>query len=85
MPGEDHVSQTLKNIQEWDEWGRRLNAILQDVQQKTGETPLYITEEGEAFAHPDVLQKLQEPGNEGPLEFLQYMKHMPVPQDWFEE
>jgi hypothetical protein len=48
--------------------------ILTAVKERTGEAPLYITEEGEAFVHPDVLQKLNEPGNEGPLEFLQYMK-----------
>ena len=45
--------------------------ILGEVKSRTGEAPLYITEDGEAFVHPDVARKLDEPGNEGPLEFLQ--------------
>jgi len=67
-------SEVVENAREWNEWGQRLMEILGEVKSRTGEAPLYITEGGEAFVHPDVARKLDEPGNEGPLEFLQYMK-----------
>jgi len=75
-------SEVVKNEREWNEWGQRLLEILGEVKTRTGEAPLYITEEGEAFVHPDVARKLDEPGNEGPLEFLQYMKRVGIPPDW---
>ena len=81
MENEDSVSQTFDRIREWNEWGRRLTDILQEAKERTGEPPLCITEEGKAFVPPDVLQKLNEPGNEGPLEFLKYMKQMSIPED----
>lgn len=55
---------------DWQESGRRLLQILQDVKEKLGESPMRITEEGEVFLHPDANRILHEPGNEGPLEFL---------------
>lgn len=75
-------SEVVKNEREWNEWGQRLLEILGEVKTRTGEAPLYITEEGEAFVHPDVARKLDKPGNEGPLEFLQYMKRVGIPPDW---
>lgn len=81
MPDENYVSNVINNIREWDEWGQRLMGILREVKERTGKTPLYVTEDGEAFVHPDVMQKLNEPGNEGPLEVLQYMKRMGITTD----
>jgi hypothetical protein len=74
MADENGVLQTFKNVQEWNEFGERLTAILKEVTEKTGEAALYVTEEGEFFIHPDVSRKLDEPGNEGPLELLRFMK-----------
>lgn len=74
MPDEDSVSQILKRLHDWEEWGRRLMSIAEDVKTKIGEAPLWIREDGEVFMHPDLSRKLHEPGNEGPLEYLRYMK-----------
>lgn len=74
MSDADNVTQTFNNIREWNEYGERLNAILTEVKDRIGEAPLYITEDGEFFVHPDVSQKLNEAGNEGPLEFLRFMQ-----------
>ncbi len=74
-------TEVVKNSREWNGWGLRLMGILGEVKSRTGEAPLYITEDGEAFVHPDVARRLDEPGNEGPLEFLQYMKRVGVPPD----
>lgn len=74
MDDEDSVSQTINKIQEWDEFGRRLTVIFDEFKEKTGEAALYITEDGEYFVHPEVRRRLDEPGNEGPLEFLRFMQ-----------
>lgn len=74
-------TEVVQNSREWNEWGQRLMEILGEVKSRTGEAPLHITEDGEAFVHPDVARKLDEPGNEGPLEFLQYMKRVGAPPD----
>jgi hypothetical protein len=49
-------------------------SITEEVKAAIGEAPLWIREDGEVFMHPDLSRKLHEPGNEGPLEFLRYMK-----------
>jgi hypothetical protein len=74
MSDADSVTQTFDNIREWNEFGERLNAILKEVKDRIGDAPLQITEDGEFFVHPDVSQKLNEAGNEGPLEFLRFMQ-----------
>ncbi len=74
MSDADSVTQTFNNIREWNEFGDRLSAILKEVKDRTGEAPLYVDEDGEFFVHPDVSQKLNEAGNEGPLEFLKFMQ-----------
>jgi len=74
MSDADSVAQTFNNIREWNEYGERLNAILKEVKDRIGDAPLQITEDGEFFVHPDVSQKLNEAGNEGPLEFLRFMQ-----------
>lgn len=55
---------------DWQESGRRLLQILQEVKEKVGESPMRISENGEVFLHPEANRILHEPGNEGPLEFL---------------
>lgn len=55
---------------DWQESGRRLLQILQDVKEKIGESPMHITEDGEVFLHPDADRILKSPANAGPLEFL---------------
>lgn len=55
---------------DWQESGRRLLQILQEVKEKVGESPLSITEDGEVFLHPDASRILHQPANAGPLEFL---------------
>jgi hypothetical protein len=74
MSDADSVARTFNNIQEWNEFGERLSAILKEVKDRIGDAPLYITEDGEFFVHPDVSRKLNEAGNEGPLEFLRFMQ-----------
>jgi hypothetical protein len=68
------VTQTFNDIREWNEFGERLNAILQEIRDRTGDAPIYVDEDGEFFVHPDVSHKLNEVGNEGPLEFLRSMQ-----------
>lgn len=67
---------------DWEESGRRLLRILRDVKEKVGESPLRITEDGEVFLHPDANRILQEPGNEGPLEFLRCIERTGIAKDW---
>jgi hypothetical protein len=74
MADEDSVSRVLNHLQDWEEWGRRLRSIAEEVKQKIGEAPLWFNEEGDVFMHPDLVRKLEEHGNEGPMEFLLYMK-----------
>lgn len=74
MADEDSVSRTFNEIREWNESGARLNAILQEIKDKIGDAPLYVDEDGGFFVHPDVSRILNEPGNEGPLEFLRFMQ-----------
>jgi hypothetical protein len=76
MSDADSVTQTFNNIREWNEFGERLNAILKEVRDRTGDAPLQITEDGEFFVHPDVSRILNEAGNEGPLEFLRVMQRI---------
>ena len=81
MPDEGSVSRTFNEIRKWNEFGARLNAILQEIKDKIGDAPLYVDEDGEVFAHPDLIQKLNEPGNEGPLEFLRYMQRTGITRE----
>ena len=71
-------SQLVKETREWEEWGRRLTKMLEEVKEKTGDAALYIDDDGEVFAHPDLTQELNKPGNEGPLEFLMYMRRTSI-------
>lgn len=57
-----------------DKSAKRLVLILKHVKVETGEVPLYVTEDGRFVIHPAVSRKLNEPGNEGPLEFLGFMR-----------
>jgi hypothetical protein len=66
---------------DWQESGRRLLQILQDVKENSGESPMRITESGEVFLHPDASRILHEPGNEGPLEFLRCIERTGIAQD----
>lgn len=74
MTDEGSFSRLLKETGEWEECGRRLTELLEDMKEKTGDAALYVDEDGEVFMHPELVEKLNEPGNEGPLEFLRYMK-----------
>lgn len=74
MSDEDGFSGVFHRLQDWEECGRRLMQIAKEVKEKVGETPLLFNDEGEVFLHPDLARKLNEPGNEGPLEFLKYLK-----------
>ena len=74
MPDEDSVLQVSKRLQNWEESGRRLMYLVEEVKQRIGEAPLQFNEEGDVFMHPDLARKLNEPGNEGALEFLRYMQ-----------
>jgi hypothetical protein len=74
MSDADSVSRTLSGIREWNEFGERLNTILQEIKDKIGDAPLYVDEDGKFFVHPEVSRILNEPGNEGPLEFLRLMQ-----------
>jgi hypothetical protein len=74
MADDDFVERTFKEIQDWNDSGARLNAILGEIKEKIGDAPLYVDEDGKFFVHPDVTRILNQPGNEGPLEFLRYMQ-----------
>lgn len=85
MADDNFVERTFNEIQEWNESGARLNAILERVKNKIGDAPLYVTEDGEFFVHPDVSRILNEPGNEGPLEFLKFMQRNRVAEGMDDE
>lgn len=72
----------INQDRDWEESGRRLLEILRAVREKVGESPLRVTEEGEVFLHPDASRILQEPGNEGPLEFLRTMERTGIAKDF---
>ena len=74
MSDEDFVYRVFDRLQDWEEWGRRLRNIVGEVKEKVGEAPLCFNEKGEVFMHPDLARKLNELGNEGPLEYLRYMQ-----------
>lgn len=74
MSDDDFVLQTFKRMQDWEAWNRRLMEIIQEVKEEIGEAPLMFNEEGEVFMHPALAARLEEPGNEGPMEVLRYMK-----------
>jgi hypothetical protein len=78
MSDDDFVSRTFERMENWEEWGRRLREIADEVKEKVGEAPLIFNEEGAVFMHPALAAKLEEPGNEGPMEFLRYMKRMGI-------
>lgn len=61
-------------VRDRDKSGKRLVSILKRVRVETGQVPLYVTTEGRFVVHPAVSKRLSEPGNEGPLEFLGFMK-----------
>jgi len=67
---------------DWQESGRRLLQILQEVKEKVRDSPMRITEDGEVFLHPDASRILHEPGNEGPLEFLRCIERTGIAKDW---
>ena len=67
---------------DWQESGRRLLQILQEVKERVGESPMRITEDGEVFLHPDADQILHAPGNEGPLEFLRCIERTGIVKQW---
>jgi hypothetical protein len=81
MADENFVEKAVNEIRDWNESGQRLNAILEEIKNKIGDAPLYVTEDGKFFVHPDVSRILNEPGNEGPLEFLRYMQRNGIGQD----
>ena len=81
---DDVVSRTFGQVREFEESGRRLQEILAEVKEKIGEAPVWFREDGEAFMHPDLAQKLNEPGNEGAMDFLRYLKRLPLPADFKE-
>jgi hypothetical protein len=68
------VPQHSDKVRERDKSAKRLLSILRHVKVETGEVPLYVTTEGWLIIHPAVSRKLSEPGNEGPLEFLGFMR-----------
>jgi hypothetical protein len=77
--GKNSVDECFTHIKEWNEYGARLTKILTEAREQLGDAPLYVTEEGEFAIHPDVLAKLNEPGNEGPLELLRTMQRVHQP------
>lgn len=79
MENDDFVSETLHGLADWQEWGQRLTSLMSEVRDKIGEAPIVFRADGEVFMHPELAQTLQEPGNEGPLEYLQYLKRIAVP------
>ena len=78
MADEDSVESIVGPVWDFQEWNRRLMQITEEVKQQIGEAPLMFNEEGEVFMHPALAAKLQEPGNEGPMEALRYMKRMGI-------
>jgi len=72
----------INQNRDWEESGRRLLRILQEVKERVGESSMRITEEGEVFLHPDASRILHEPGNEGPLEFLRCIERTGMAKDW---
>jgi|GEM_PF-4753232 len=84
MADEDSVEQIFGRMRDWEESGRRLMNIAEQVKEKIGEAPLQFSESGEVFIHPDLARKLNEPGNEGPREFLRHMQRTGTFKDWHE-
>lgn len=74
MPEGSTVLRYIDKVRDRDKSAKRLVSILKSVKVETGEVPLYVTTEGLFAIHPAVSRKLTEPGNEGPLEFLGFMR-----------
>lgn len=72
----------INQNRDWEESGRRLLQILREVREKVGESPMCVTEDGEVLLHPDANRILQQPGNEGPLEFLRCIERTGIAKDW---
>ena len=82
MPLEGGFLDLVNEDSDWQESGRRLLRILQEVKERVGESPMRITEDGEVFLHPDASRILHQPGNEGPLEFLRCIERTGIAKDW---
>jgi hypothetical protein len=74
MSDGESVPDVFRDIVETHKAGERLYEILKEVKKQIGGAPYMVTEEGRLFMHPLLAKKLNEPGNEGPLEYLQYLR-----------
>lgn len=81
MSDGESISEIFNSIAEWNRSGERLHAILKEVKEEINDAPFQVTEDGRFFLHPLLAKKLNEPGNEGPLEFLRYMQRNGIAKD----
>lgn len=74
MADDDFVHEIFGRLQEFEQSGKRLQEILNEVGTEVGEAPLHIDSDGKVFVHPILTKKLQEPENAGALDYLKYMQ-----------
>jgi hypothetical protein len=72
------LTDMIRDLQKWDECGKKLQKIAAEIKQRIGDAPIYIDEVGKFHVHPDLIAEIDRPGNEGLNEYLLYIQGISV-------
>jgi hypothetical protein len=76
--GKMSFADVARDLEQWEEHGKRLNKIAAEIKERIGDAPIYITESGEFHVHPDLIEEINKPQNKGLPEYLQYLQRMSI-------